>query len=216
MGLELLQLHRPKEAVEQFQRAYDRWQKRIGPLVETMLALGNQGFANIDMKQPAEALVYFNRAIEVCHKALKPDHAECARVLGGIADAERMLGKLDEALRVYQQALAGQEKALGPKHPDLIHQLKGMAHVELARHGAVRARVPLERALAIAEAQPDLAELAEVRFLLARALWASGEPQRARVLATQARDGFANAGAPVRRDLDEVAAWLSTTARRGR
>ena len=216
MGLELLQVGRPREAFDEFKRAYDDWQKRIGPSVETVLALGNQGFAKIDMGQPAEALVYFHRAVEVCHKVLGPDHAEYARVLGGIADADRKLGRIDEALATYRQALAVDEKALGPKHPHLIDSLKGIARVELDRHAAERARPPLERALTLAEAQPDPAELAEVRFLLAQALWGVGEPKRALALAAQAREAFAKGGAPVRSNLDEVVAWLNAPARRGR
>ena len=139
----------------------------------------------------------------------------CTRA-GGIADADRKLGRIDEALATYRQALAVDDKALGPKHPHLIDSLKGIARVELDRHAAERARPPLERALTLAEAQPDPAELAEVRFLLAQALWGVGEPKRALALAAQARDGFAKGGAPVRSNLDEVVAWLNAPARRGR
>jgi serine/threonine protein kinase/tetratricopeptide (TPR) repeat protein len=212
MGLTLLQLDRPREAFAQLERAYDIWQKKSPRSVDAALCLGNMGYAEIKMGQPTEALTYFRRAIEV--KAFGPDNSEYARLLSGMGEATRKLGRLDEALRDYEQAISIDEKALGPKHPYLIGPLTSIARVELQRSAAARARVRLDRALAIAEAQPDAGTLAEVRFLLAQALWAEGKSQRAIALAAQARDGYAKAGAPSRKSLDEVTTWLKSPGRR--
>jgi serine/threonine protein kinase/tetratricopeptide (TPR) repeat protein len=211
MGLTLLMLGRPRDAFAQFERAYVFWLKHGPRAVDAALSLGNMGYAQINMGQPSEALGYFQRAIDM--KALGPENAEYGRLLAGMGDASRKQGRLDEALRKYEQAIAVYEKALGLKHPYLIGPLAGIARVELERRAGARARVPLDRALAIAEAQPDPATLAEVHFLLAQSLWATGDAAHAITLATQARDGYAKAGAPSRKSLDEVTAWLKAPGR---
>jgi hypothetical protein len=61
---------------------------------------------------------------------------------------------------------------LGPRHPFLAYPLTGIGVAHWKSGQADRALAPLERALAIREAsEPDLAQRAETRFALARALW---------------------------------------------
>jgi hypothetical protein len=64
----------------------------------------------------------------------------------------------------------------------------------------------LERAVAIRETDSgDQPALAESRFALARAL---GKTDRARVLATQARDAYRTAGKSFDKQADEIERWL--------
>ncbi|MES1208245.1 MAG: hypothetical protein ABUS79_20105, partial [Pseudomonadota bacterium] len=73
---------------------------------------------------------------------------------------------------------------------------------------ATSAIVPLERAFKIREEhENDPARRAETRFALARGLWEAGRDRpRARMLAQQAREGYAKA--VVKPKLAEVESWL--------
>ena len=122
-----------------------------------------------------------------------------------------LLDKLDLAATEFQRSLAIEEKALGPKHPQVSAPLLGLGEVELSRKAPARAVPLLERALAIRASQPgDGVDLADVRFALARALFATGDRSRARALATEARDAYAKVGPRARRELAEASAWLNS------
>jgi hypothetical protein len=68
----------------------------------------------------------------------------------------------------------------------------------------------LERAIAMRqEAETPPRQLADMRFILATALWnATRDRGRARALAQQAFDVYAQAGAPYLDQRDEVATWI--------
>jgi tetratricopeptide (TPR) repeat protein/predicted Ser/Thr protein kinase len=213
-GAELRALGRPREAWEFFRRALADWQKRIGPSTETAMALEAMGNALVDQQRTSEALATYRQAEVECRRG-GPSPQVCGLVQGGIGEALRQLGKPDEALARYQRSLQALEQAVGPRHPLLVTPLLGMGLVELSRNAAARAKPPLERALAIREAQPgDGAELAEVRFALARALWddphsSAADRKRARELAVLARDAYDHQGGTLRRPLGQVNAWLA-------
>jgi serine/threonine protein kinase/tetratricopeptide (TPR) repeat protein len=210
MGSELQALGRSEEALEGYRRALDSWQKRLGPSIETTDARFNVGEALLDLKRPAEALPYFEQATAECEHAFGAGHATCGLTLCGLGEAYRRLGRLDEALATFRRAVAVSEKALAPDHPQVARALTGIGRVELERHASARARVALERALAIREHHPDeVPELASARFVLAQALWSVGERPHALALATEAREGYVKTGAPARENLAEVDAWLS-------
>src|SRR5262249_43048584 len=102
------------------------------------------------------------------------------------------------------------EARCGPGHIYLTAPLTGLGKVALARGQASRAIELVEAALAIAERNADRItprELAEIRFVLARALWdGGGDRARARALARQAADGQAGRKGP---ELAEIRAWLA-------
>jgi serine/threonine-protein kinase len=175
------------------------------------MALENMGNAKLSMGQPAEALHYFELGRETCDKVLTPTHELCGLLLAGSGDAHRRLGKLDLAATEFQRSLAIEEKALGPKHPQVAAPLLGLGEVELSRKAPARAVPLLERALSIRTSQPgDGADLSDVRFALARALFATGDRTRARTLATEARDAYAKAGPQARLQGAEASAWLNS------
>jgi tetratricopeptide (TPR) repeat protein/predicted Ser/Thr protein kinase len=209
-GTELLAAGRPREAFEDFQRAFVDWQKRIGPSLDTATALLNMADALLTLKQPAEALHYLDQALDTCEHKLETNHAQCGIVFGKIGEAREQLHQLDAALAAFERSVSVTEKTLGEKHSQLSLGLLGIGRVELARHAPARAKAPLERALAILEAQPgDEGGLASVRFTLAQALWATGARPRAIELATSAREIFAKAKEGSRESLAEVTAWLA-------
>ena len=96
---------------------------------------------------------------------------------------------------------------LGSNHANLANDLTGIGITYLAMGKPHLALVPLERSLKLRESTSAYpARLAETRFALARALWATGEQARAMELAIAARDGFQQAGAL---ELAEVTAWIA-------
>ncbi|MGZ3440977.1 MAG: tetratricopeptide repeat protein, partial [Polyangia bacterium] len=211
MGGELQQLDRPKEAIVQYRLALADWQKRIGPGKETVTALSNTGEAELALGQSQEALRDFRDSLAMCEKALGAAHPLCARLTGWIGECERRLGKPAEATSYFARSLLTAEKALGPKHPQLTQPLLGLGRVALSRHAPASAKAPLERALRILGNEPGEGLTApDLRFALAQALWATGEHERARALATQAREGYALAGAPGKRPFADASAWIAT------
>jgi tetratricopeptide (TPR) repeat protein len=210
MGDELLAFGRANDAFSHYQSALTDFMKRIGPSLDATLALNNMGDAQLALGQPREALRSYSDGEKMCERVLGPNHQVCGQILGGLGESQRRLGQLDEAAAHFQRSLAVGEKAIGPTHPRLAAPLLGLGRVALARHAPASARPPLERALTIREAQPgDGIELADVRFALAQTLWSTSERPRALTLAEAARAAYAKAGAPARRALDEVTAWLA-------
>ena len=206
---ELRALGRTDAALLQYRRALDIWQVKLGPSYETAVALSNIAQAELDSGRNGDALRDFQRGPEFPDKALGPQHAECGANSAGLGKAHRLLGKLDLARDDFQRALKILETAYGAKSAKLVPALLGLGRVDIARHNAAAATVPLERALALREAEPDDGvELAEVRLALAEAL-GSGNRPRAVALATQARDVFVKGGARLAPLLAEANAWLA-------
>jgi tetratricopeptide (TPR) repeat protein len=208
LGTAFLTLGKGQEAFEQYEQALALWEKQFGPSLTTTAGLNNLGEAKLALNQPAEALRYLNQANDMCERNLGSSHL-CGIVLGNMGEALRQLNRPEQALSRFHSSVTILEKALGPKHPALADPLLGIGRVELGRDGATSAKAPLERALAIREAESgDGVELADVRVALAQALWPTGDHERARNLATQAHATYAKAGPSKRKPLAEVTAWL--------
>ncbi|MFN0249484.1 MAG: tetratricopeptide repeat protein [Kofleriaceae bacterium] len=178
-------------------------------------ALANLGVAYHAQDKHEEARQAALRSLAIYTKASGPDHPTVATPLLLLGAIDSARGEHQTGLASYQQALAIYEKALGPAHPDVATALTGIAQESLALGRIPAARTAAERALSIRD-QPDTPafELAETRFVLARALWSdvSARP-RARVLAEQARDGFGAAAGAGAKSLVEVTAWLDPARR---
>jgi serine/threonine-protein kinase len=128
--------------------------------------------------------------------------------LGGIGEAYRRLGRLDEAVTYFQRSIAIVEKALGADDSDLMIPLRGLGLIQLARGAPPRSLPFLERALSLANDNSRWApvEVADTQFAAAQALWQAGERVRAEAAARSARDSYASAGS---RQAEVVAAWLN-------
>jgi eukaryotic-like serine/threonine-protein kinase len=208
MGEELRVLGRSAEAMERFQSAFESWQKQLGPSFETTVALNNIAETDLELDQPAQALTHFLRAQQMCEQTLGARHSWCGTNLAGLGEAYRRLGKSEPALDSFRQALTILEAAHGPKNMKLVPALLGMGHTLGASHAGAAATAPLERALAICEAEPgDGIALANVRLALAETL-APSERTRARTLAEEARAQFQKSGARQRKSLAEADVWL--------
>jgi tetratricopeptide (TPR) repeat protein len=207
IGDELAVMGKPKEALAEYQRARAFHEKR-GSSHDSILLLNNIGEVELELNDAAEAKRYFKSALEMGERLLGPESALCAVSLWGIAESSRRQGELDGALSDFRRALPVAEKAFGAAHPQVARPLIGMGLVYLARHQAQSALAPLQRALAIRETKTgDSVDLAEARFVLAEALWASGERTEARALVAAAAQGCVNGGARARQLAAKVESW---------
>jgi serine/threonine protein kinase/tetratricopeptide (TPR) repeat protein len=210
LGDELAVIGKPEEALAAYRQARVFYEKQPSSF-DTAILFNNIGEVELELEQAAEAKEHFKQGLEISERAMGSASAPSAVSLWGIGEASRRQGQLDDALAHFRRALPIAEKTFGAKHPQVARPLIGMGRVYLARHQAESALAPLRRALAIREAQAgDRAALVEARFVLAQALWASGERDAAQMQAMgAARDGRA-AGAQARRLADEVDRWFAT------
>jgi eukaryotic-like serine/threonine-protein kinase len=210
LGSELISLGKVHEGFDEYKRALDLWMKQgLGPTQEQTIAYNNLGEAKLYLDEPEEALRYLAQGNELCARNFGSDHL-CGVILRNTGEAQRRLGRLEQARGNFERSLASLQKALGDKHPELAATLLGIGRVALAQSAGANARATLERAQAIAMMQPgDGTELAEVRFALAQALWLDGKRDEGRALATQAQSVLAGAGVTERKQLAEANAWLA-------
>ncbi len=187
-------------------------------LLERSLAPGHPDIASAvertadvyrDMGQHDEAVQRRRQALARRESARGPDDRQLMTPLVRLGDLQREGAELDAARGSYERALAIGERALGEADPALVASLTGLAEVALAKGEVGSALHFATRAAHIAEqenAGPRMA--AGAHFVLARALRASGDPERrASSLGLLARSEYATHHDEVRRT--EVDRWLA-------
>jgi len=204
------------EAQEHLERAVAILERRLGrghPRVGDCIAdLGNLHYARGAFDEAGAA---FERALGIYERTLGADHPSFARVLDALGNARLARGDHDDALAQYERSLEIRERSLGPDHADLRYSLANIGMVHVERNRFEEAVGPLERALVLAESAPGRpADLAAIRFLLARALWET-ESDRARAhrLAELARDAWRDRGSAAAKELAGVDDWLGSRGR---
>jgi tetratricopeptide (TPR) repeat protein len=157
-----------------------------------------------------EALAWHHKAHAIYERAAGPEDLTAGESLLHIGDVLLATGRAEEARVEFERVRGLVEARRGPGHIDLAAPLIGLGKVALSLGQASRAIELVEAALAIAERDTDRVpprQLAEIRFVLARALWAGGgDPARARSLARQALDGQVGRKGP---EPTEIRAWLA-------
>jgi tetratricopeptide (TPR) repeat protein len=199
------------EALEHYQRALAIKEETLGPQhLSVASTLHGMGTTLRERGKLDEAREHYQRAL-VIQEASSPESPSVADTLIGIGTVLEAQGKLDEALEHYQRGLAIIEASLGPDQTNAAFSHEGLARIALARRDAAGARRHAERAVAIHEVVEGApVDLADARFLLARALWSDRtEHPRARALAEQARSAYAEVGDTKREVLAEVDRWLA-------
>ncbi|WNG35615.1 tetratricopeptide repeat protein [Archangium violaceum] len=211
VGNALSGLGRKSEALEQFRQAL-----RIAEAapehnaVDLVYPLFGSAGVLRDLGRRAESLADYQCALGLAEKEVGKDSIESAIVLEGLADWYREGGQHRQALEHYKRALAVYEKRFPAHHPDVFGPLVGIGECQLALSAPAQAIAPLERALTLVGAPRLPAErVADLRFLLGRALWEGGAEDvraRARTLASQAyKELLAEHKEP---KASRVAAWL--------
>jgi tetratricopeptide (TPR) repeat protein len=163
-----------------------------------------------------EAASYYRQAIAVYEQTLGPDYPRLAYPIHNLGLVHSRQGRHEEAAEHFHRAWTVWEHALGPEHIEVAYPLLGLAtsHLHLGR--AADALPLAERVLALRErhrvAPP---ELAEARFVLARALIATSGGTgngagRALALARQAHAGLGSTPtAELQLDRRAIEDWLA-------
>jgi eukaryotic-like serine/threonine-protein kinase len=169
---------------------------------------GNLAVVLTALGRNQEALAHVDRSIEILENGLGPGHPELATQLMNRGEILNALGRFHDGRASFERARIIWERELGLDNRNLAYALTGIGVSYLSEGDPSSAIVPLERAFKIREAQEtDPSRRAETRFALARALWEAGRDHgRARVLAEEAREGYAKA--VVKAKLAEVDTWL--------
>ncbi|WP_163869966.1 protein kinase domain-containing protein [Myxococcus eversor] len=129
--------------------------------------------------RPDEARGFHARGVALQEPLLAKGEMDGAG-LRSLADAQLFLGKVDEARRHVDQALASMERDLGPSSSERIEALLLLGDVQLARSQPAEALAPLRTALEVLTArQVSSARVPRVRRRLARALRLTGATQEA-------------------------------------
>jgi tetratricopeptide (TPR) repeat protein len=155
----------------------------------------------------------FQRSIEIWESE-NPGNPQIVGPLSNLGMLENRQGRFDSAFEICQRVLEIDEASLSANHPDLGWSLVCIADAQLGKENWPTALVTLNRAeslLANVNAHKTLR--AETKFLLARALWATGKKEQARELASESRMLLSDADPSYRHRIKQIDDWLATNGR---
>ena len=199
---------RAEEALAEDRRALAIKEATLGAThADTAVSMYNVALRLHELGRDAEAVTVGDRAIESFTRLFGSDSSR-------IAVALSLQSEVLTALRRFSDARAAINRALdiwrsNDASPYYIgYGLLDRGLLELAEQHPKEARADLEQALTLL-ADTDAERAAEVRFALARALWAAPrERARAAALARKARDGLGPTASAKRR-VAEIDGWLA-------
>lgn len=153
-----------------------------------------------------QAQALYAKALAAQRELLEPQHPHLAQTLASYGSLEHARGNVETADALLQESLRINEAAYSDQHPQVAASLERLAAVDLDREAFEAAVTRLERAAAIrASTESTAHDRARCGFSLARALWGTGESNRA-----QATARMALRKAPEGDDLvAEIEAWLA-------
>lgn len=220
LGLVLIDLDRPDEAVGHLQRAVaiaKSLPEEHG--VELAVFLNSLGNAHFELRQHDEAEASYRQALVLQRARLGNVHEDVAETLDNLGMLLTWQEEFDEAEPLLREALAIQRQVLDARHPHLATTLSNLADVLAGRHDNAEAESLWRESLQIREAVLGEAHphVAVVLVRLARVLMdrhedADAEALLRRALAIRRRtpdEGWQ----PLAANLTDLAALV---ARRGR
>ncbi len=194
MGVLLDELDRPKEALEHQLKALailELHPKDNGKALRNALL----DIANTyrQLKQNAEAMRSYERALELARSMLGPDHPEIADILNNLALAKLNTGDHAGARAAWNQALAIREAKLGPNHPDVAKALGNLSEEAFDRGDYKETVRLLARAVAIQDGVkgPTIPLTYMMLDMLGQAQSELDQYADAITSMTRARDGYA-------------------------
>jgi tetratricopeptide (TPR) repeat protein len=162
-----------------------------------------------EKKDFARALEHAQASVTIHKALLAADHLKTAEALDEQGMSLLGLARYGEALRVYEEALAGKRKKLPPGHDDLHYSYDGVGQALLGLGRTREAIEALRQALTFTGVPPEM--LGESGFALARALRQEGRHEEARAEAARARERLTQAGRTGR--AADVEAWVASPGR---
>jgi len=208
LGMDVIEEGKLDEARADYDRALAIYRKAYGPN-HLMVATGLRQRAQLETRtNPAAAVTDLEEALRITIAAVGPDKPEVGILRGNLANAYAAVKKFHEAVAEYEQAIAIQDKTLGVDHPFTGMALTGMGQVLIELHDGPRAAVTLERALKIAEKNPNPSALGMAHYMLARAYDQAGDAKKARAAAAAAWAELADAKDPTSLQIKDVLAVM--------
>jgi tetratricopeptide (TPR) repeat protein len=127
-----------------------------------VLSLNKQVIELYQAGKFSEAIPIAQEFLELCEKAVGPNHPGTAYALNNLATLYYSMGDYAKAEPLAQRALQINEKALGPDHPGTAHALNNLAALYDHMGNYAKAEPLCQRALKIEEKalgpdHPDLA-----------------------------------------------------------
>jgi tetratricopeptide (TPR) repeat protein/predicted Ser/Thr protein kinase len=211
-GLVLSDLERYDEALAYLNRSLGIKERTLGPQHPVVaLDLSNIGAVYEEMGLYPEALAAGRRALAINEAALGPDHPDLGYALTNIGNALLRLGRAGESRPFYERSVDLRRRDPDVDPRQLAFSLTGLGRALIAVGDSSAAVATLRQAVALrSNGDVDKPLLAESRYHLARALWASGgSRQEARALAEQARAAIAEVGGRPTRLRREIDAWIA-------
>jgi tetratricopeptide (TPR) repeat protein len=151
------------------------------------------GQAELARGRADAALAAHSEALALVERLFGKEHTDYGLTLHRMAEALLALGREKEALADETEALEVVDK--NPGSPAALQVLVGVGRARMRAGNAAGAVAPLERAVKLGESRAgDPRDLADARFALAQALWASpASRDRAKKLARDARATYEKA-----------------------
>jgi len=210
LGFTLLRLGETEQAAAMLEEALRQTEAAVGPLhLDTARRHQALSQALREKKDFARALEHAQASVTIHKTLLAAEHLKIAHALDEQGMSLLGLARHDEALRVYEEALAVKRKQLPPDHYDLHYSYDGVGQALLGLGRAREAIEALRQALTFADVPPEV--LGESGFALARALKQEGRHAEAQAEAARARERFTLAGRTGR--AAEIEAWVTSLGR---
>jgi tetratricopeptide (TPR) repeat protein len=114
-----------------YQRALSIWEQALGP-DHPWVVYPLNGLATLSREQGKYSLAerLYQRALTIGQQ--QPGHPETATTLHDLAHFYELRNQSDQALVLYQQALAIREQRLGSEHPRTLETRTRYAHLRVA------------------------------------------------------------------------------------
>jgi len=141
--------HKGAEAEATLRRAMEIYEAHYGPnhlrATRAMVTLANM-FRTVEQAEEIEDLK--RRVVAIRERELAPDDPDLARALNSLGAQLKFQGQWDEAVLLFQRAMAIYEST---DHPDIRRPLFHLAGIHAGRGHTARAIELLERCLAVTE-----------------------------------------------------------------
>ena len=161
------------------------------------------------------ALDFNTRALEALEAERGTEHPSLIDLLSNRAFMLDDLGERGDARATYERAVAIATKNSGEDSPLMGVPLEGLGAMDLDDENYASAVTRLRHSARVLEGAGNPARLAEVRFLLAQALWGSRAFDGAIEEAGKAREGYASLESTEER-VERIDEWLADPKRRRR
>ena len=182
-----------------FQAAYDLHLKALAELdtVTTMhgrdtrgRTIGSIGIALVNMGDLNGALRYYMEAIDTFMVIQGPIHRNVAIGYTSVADIHWMRGTYDDAIEMYERALAVQTQILPHAHPINIRVYRdlGECHATAGNLDQAMDNYTTAHDIAVQIFGEQSADAANTSFLIGEIIYRKGEPEEARKIMQTALD----------------------------